>query len=205
MTRTLAHPLRLARRLFAAVALLMPVAAMAEPVSLFVPFEGAGNVLVFDAAAGTGAWTGSIEHSAFPAVPMPLSLVSVVFFQLDALTQTLAGTFEFTTAANLASTLFGQVRGSYFEPDILNTGGQFSIDYTILGGTGLFATATGFGLSFVQFDPVGAFNNYTESGVLVLELPGAVPAPATLALVGLGLFVMLWQRRTARIPLMLAA
>ena len=192
------HVLKLFRRLLAAAALAVPVAALADPVTLFVPFEGAGNLLVVDAAVGTGAWTGSIEQSAFPAVPMPLSLVSVVFFQLDALTQTLTGTFEFTTAADLASTLFGLVSGSYAEVDILNTGGQFSIDYTVLGGTGAFSGATGFGLSFVDYDIApGLFNNYTEAGALVL----AVPTPATLVLVGVALLGLLWQRRTARMPL----
>jgi hypothetical protein len=149
----------------------------------FVPYDGAGNVLVIDAAAGTGAWTGSIDQSPFPAVPSPLSLVSVVFFQLDAALQTLSGSFEFTNAADLASTLFGDITGSYFDADILLNGGQFSIDYTILGGTGAFAGATGYGLSFVDFDPAGSFNNYAEAGQLVIT----VPEPATLALAGLAL------------------
>ena len=198
----MSHALTFTRRLLAAAALVLPLAAQADPVPLFVPFEGAGNVLVIDAVAGTGAWTGSIEQSAFPAVPMPLSLVSVVSFQLDALTRTLAGTFEFTTAADLASTLFGQVSGSYFDLDILNMGGQFSIDYTIVGGTGAFSGATGYGLSFIDYDvSPGLFNNYTEAGALVITLP----EPATMALAGLGLLGMLWQRRTARMPLARAA
>lgn len=193
------HVLKLARRFLAAAAFLLPVAAQADPVTLFVPFEGAGNVLVFDAAAGTGAWTGSIDQSAFPAVPMPLSLVSVVFFQLDALSQTLSGSFEFTTAADLASTIFGQVSGSYADLDILNTGGQFFVEYAIQGGTGAFSGATGYGLSFLDFDPAGAFNNYTEAGALVIT----VPEPATLALAGLGLLGLLWQRRRSRFPMAL--
>jgi hypothetical protein len=189
--------LPLARRLLAAAVFLLPVAAMADPVPLFVPFEGVGNVLVIDAAAGTGAWTGSIEQSPFPAVPAPLSLVSVVFFQLDALTQTLVGTFEFTSATDLASTLFGQVSGSYADLDILNTGGQFFVEYNVQGGTGAFSATTGYGLSFLDFDPAGAFNNYSEAGALVIT----VPTPATLTLAGLALLGLLWQRRTARMPL----
>jgi hypothetical protein len=180
-----------ARRLLAAAALcLLPVLARADPITLFVPFEGAGNLLVFDAAVGTGAWTGSIDQSPFPAVPAPLSLVSVVLFQLDPAAHTLSGSFEFTSAADLASTLFGDVAGSYLATDILDNGGQFSIDYTILGGTGAFSGATGYGLSFVDFDPAGSFNNYTEAGALVIT----VPEPATLALAGLALMAGLAAR-----------
>lgn len=197
MTNALTSPLQIFRPLLAAAVLALPVLVQADPMPLFVPFEGAGNVLVVDVAAGTGAWTGSIEQSIFPVVPMPLSLVSVVFFQLDASTRTLAGTFEFTTAADLASALFGQVSGSYLDLGILNTGGQFSIDYTILSGTGAFSGATGYGLSFLDFDPAGAFNNYTEAGTLVIT----VPEPTTVALWSLGLLALLWQRRTARMPL----
>lgn len=195
------HTLSIARRLLTAAAtaaaLLLPLAAHADPVTLFVPFEGAGNMSIFDAAAGTGGWTGSIDQSAFPAVPQPLSLVSVVLFQLDAATQTLTGTFEFTTT-DLASTLFGELSGSYVEPDILLSGGQFSIDYTIRGGSGLFLRASGYGLSFLDFTPVpGAFDNYAEAGTLVFS----VAEPGSLALAGFGLLALCVQlpkrRRTA--------
>ena len=177
------HALSAARRLLAAACFLLPVVAHASPVTLFAPYEGAGNVLVIDAAAGKGAWSGSIDQSTFPAAASPLSLVSVVFFQLDAAGQTLSGSFEFTNAADLASTLFGDVTGSTSNANILLSGGQFSIDYTILGGTGAFSGATGYGLSFVDFDPAGAFNNYAEAGQLVIT----VPEPATSALAGLAL------------------
>jgi hypothetical protein len=185
------------RRWFASAALAaaaaLPLAAQAGVVSYFVPFDGAGNVSVFDATSG--GWVGSIDQTPPPVVPQPLSLVSVVLFTLDAATQTLSGTFEFSTT-DLVSTLFGNLTGSYFTPDILNLGGQFSVDYTILGGTGQFAQASGFGLSFVDFDPAGTFNNYAEAGLLSFDVPvGAVPTPATPALVLAGLLALAATRR----------
>ena len=69
------------------------------------------------------------------------------------------------------------------------------LDYAITGGTGLFAGAYGFGLAFLDFDPMGTFNNYQESGVLVFS----VPAPATLALVLAGLAAVAVSRRNVSI------
>ena len=188
------HLTSTARQLLAGLvlALALPLAALAEPVSYFVPFNGQGNVAVFDASAGTGGWVGSIDQTAPPLVADPLALVSVVLFQLDAATQTLTGSFEFTTT-DLLSTLFGTLTGSYLDADILHTGGQFSIDYAILGGTGAFLTASGFGLSFVDYNPAGSFNNYAEAGLLSFT----VPEPGTLALAAaaclLGLAISLRQ------------
>jgi hypothetical protein len=180
----------LACRLLASLALALPLAALAAPVTYFVPFSGQGNVSAFDASAGSGGWVGSIDQTAPPVVDNPLSLVSVVLFQLDAATQTLTGSFEFSTT-DLASTLFGTLSGSYFDADILNTGGQFSVDYTILGGTGLFSAASGFGLSFVDYNPAGTFNNYAEAGLLNFT----VPAPGSLALAAAGLLALAVSRR----------
>jgi hypothetical protein len=194
MHHALHHAMPTARRLLAAAALLTCAAAQADPVTLFVPFDGAGNVSVFDPVAGTGGWTGSIDPSPFPAPPWSFSLVSVVLFTLDAPTLTLNGSFEFTNAADLASTLFGGVSGSVLDADILVNGGQFSIDYTILGGTGMFSGASGYGLSFVDFDPAGSFDNYAEAGQLVVT----VPEPATLALAGLALLAALAARPRRR-------
>ena len=205
------------RSLLAAATLCLPLAGQADPVPLFVPYEGAGNLSVFDAAAGSGGWTGSIEQSPSPAVPAPLSMVSVVLFTLNPATLTLNGTFEFTAAADLASTLFGDVSGSYLNPGILlasGPGGQFSIDYTITGGTGAYAGSSGYGLAFVDFDPAGLFNNYAEAGLLVITapvpapVPASVPAPATVVLAGLALLGALTvtsQRRVAIKPAKSAA
>ncbi len=171
------------RRLSAAFALALPLAAAADPVTFFVPFNGSGNVSVFDATAGTGGWVGSVVQTPPPDVPEPLSLVSVVLFQFDAATLTLSGSFEFTSAADLSSTLFGTLSGSGSSADLLDAGGQFSIDYQITGGTGAFADASGFGLSFVDYTPGAAFDNYAEAGLLNFS----VPVPGTLALVLAGL------------------
>ena len=192
--------LTLARRalmspLFCA-ALLTPffsATASAMPAQYFVAYTGQGNVSVFDAAAGTGGWVGSIDEVPDPAIANPLSLVSVVLFTLDRATQTLMGTFEFTTT-DLLSTLFGDLSGSVLDADILTNGGQFSLDYQINGGTGQFAGANGFGLAFLDYNPAGTFNNYTESGLLVLT----VPSPATGALVLAGLLALSASRRKAR-------
>jgi hypothetical protein len=170
-----------ARRLLGAVALLAPLLAapvcQAGPVSDFVPFSGEGNLVAFDASAGTGGWTGSLTQAAPPVVASPLSLVEVVLFTLDASTHALSGHFELSST-DLLSTLYGDLSGSYAENDFLNTGGQLALDYSVLGGTGDFSNASGYGLAFLNFDPAGAFNNYSSSGVLVL----AVPEPGSLAL-----------------------
>ena len=165
----------------------------AMPVQHFVSYTGQGNLSVFDAAAGTGGWVGSIDEVPDPSIANPLSLVSVVLFTLDRAAQTLMGTFEFTTT-DLLSTLFGNLTGSVLDPDILTNGGQFSLDYQINGGTGQFAGANGFGLAFLDYNPAGTFNNYTESGLLVFT----VPSPATSVLALAGLLALAASRRKAR-------
>ena len=189
----------LARRLLMAAALFFsaPLVAQAEPLSLFVPYAGAGNLSVFDAAAGTGGWVGSIDQVAPPVVNNPLSLVSFVQFTVDSRELTLSGRFEFTTA-DLMSTLFGDVSGTVSAGDILTRGGQFGLGYTIRGGSGAFVGASGYGLAFVDYDPAGSFNNYAESGVLV----AGVPEPGTPALLAAGLLAaaMAMGLRTRRRP-----
>jgi hypothetical protein len=174
--------------LLSAALVLASACAHAGPQTYFVPFDGAGNLSVF--SASSGGWVGSIDQTPPPLVPQPLSLVSVVLFELDALTLTLSGSFEFTTT-DLSATLTGLLSGSYSSVDILTQGGQFSLDYTITGGTGDFSSASGYGLAFLNFDPNGGFNNYAESGLLNVT----VPEPGSIALAATGLLALAAVRR----------
>ena len=178
----------------------VPAPAQAATLSAFV-FDGSGNLLVFDAAAGIGGWNGAITEYSDPVAPLanPLSLTSVVTFTLDAVTQMLSGQFEFTNAADLSSSLFGSLSGAFTNPaDTLTSGGQFSLDYTVTGGTGDYAGLQGFGLSFLSFDPNAVtFDNYSEQGLL-----SVVPEPGTLALVAMCLGLLArGQRQRSSVPL----
>jgi hypothetical protein len=101
------------------------------------------------------------------------------------------GQFELTDANDLASSLLGLVMGSTSDDDVFANGGQFALDYTIQGGTGLFANAQGYGLSFLQFDPQAQPDNYAETGLLVFN----VPEPGSAALAGLALVGLTLRRR----------
>ena len=161
-------------------------AAPAHAAPVEFAFEGAGNVVVFDAAAGSGGWVGSIDEVLAPGSSGPArSYASVVLFTYDALAHVLSGQFTFTDAFDLGSSVSGSVSGAFSNPlDLLDVGGQWALDYTVAGGTGSLATVSGFGLSFLSYDLSSvAFNNYSEQGLLALE----VPAPGTAWLAGAGL------------------
>ena len=156
--------------------------AQAGDLSNFV-FEGRGNVLVFDAAAGSGGWNGEITGVTDAA----LSFAVLVTFDYDAAQNHLLGIFEFTKANDLASSISGSVMGGFTGASgSLAGGGQLELDYQVLGGTGLYAGSSGFGLSSLSFDP-GATgdNNYSERGLLV-----AVPEPGMAALMAAGLLLL---------------
>jgi hypothetical protein len=187
MNRLTAHARHLL--LGVACALSLPLAAQADPVTYAVPYAGAGNVADF--GGGSGGWVGSIDET-LPTIQGDLpSLVSVVTFTIDSLSQTLNGSFQFTTAADLASTIYGMVSASDVTGDFLSQGGQLSLNYDIQGGTGQFLGASGFGLAFLDYDPTQTFNNYSETGLLAF----AVPEPGTLALAAAGLLMLSLSRR----------
>lgn len=194
-----AHPATLQRAVLARACLLaLFLGSAAHAATVDMPFEGAGNLVVFDPLAGTGGWVGSIDEVLAPGNTGPArSFVSVVTFTFDSLTELLNGDFEFTDAANLGSSIFGTVAGAFTNLlDVLNVGGQLALDYTVAGGSGDFQRVTGFGLSFLTYDLAATtFNNYSEQGLLVLD----VPAPATLPLAaaGLALLAMGQRRRVA--------
>jgi hypothetical protein len=182
------------------VTLALPPAVQAAVVDL--PFEGAGNVVVFDPLAGTGGWVGAMDEVLAPGNSGPArSYVSVVTFTFDALAKALSGQFEFTDALDLSSSVFGTLTGTFTDPlDVLEVGGQLGLDYLVTGGTGSLAGTTGFGLSFLTYDLAAtAFNNYSEQGLLVLDVQ-QVPTPATLPLVtgALALLALAAPRRTRR-------
>lgn len=179
-------------------ACLLALGSPAQAAPVDIPFEGAGNVVVFDPLAGSGGWVGSFDEVLAPGSSGPArSFVSVVTFTFDALANALAGQFEFTDAVDLNSTIFGTVTGAFTNPlSALDVGGQWALDYAVAGGTGGLLGASGFGLSFLTYDLTATtLNNYTEQGLLVL----AVPEPGTLPLLagGMALLALVARRRAS--------
>ncbi len=70
-------------------------------------------------------------------------------------------------------------------------GGQFALDYTILGGTGAFESTSGFGLAFVDFDPGEWPHDYIAPVLPIFS----VPEPGTAGLTAAGLLVIALRRR----------
>lgn len=196
MNFAIAH---LSRRGLAAAACVLGLAvplAQASPLANF-SFEGQGNLLVFDAATGSGGWNGEIREFSDPAapLPMPLSFAVLVTFDFDAAMNRLLGSFEFTQTDDLDSSIFGSVTGGFTDSaGSLATGGQLGLDYSVLGGTGRYAGYSGFALSFLDFDPSTSGDNYVERGLIV-----AMPEPGMAWLVmTAGLVLLLVQARQRR-------
>lgn len=155
-------------------------------------------MLLFDATASTGGWVSAIDQSAFSAAASPFIFVSQVLFTLDASSHTFSGSFVFNTT-NLTSSFFGNLSGSCANADVFQFGGQRSIDCQISGGSGQCAEADGFGLSLLDIDPAGSLNNHSEAGLLSFTAP--VPEPSTWLLMGWGLGLLAWTRRSKRLRL----
>ena len=188
--------LQLARRVLVAAAFVLPAAVHASPITYDAFLEGSGIAVysATSASTGSGAWSGTLADSPFPVPTHPLSLLTVVNFTFDTANNLLSGDFEFTSALDFSSTILGLISGSFLSGDFDN-GGQLFLNYDIRGGTGSFSGANGYLISLWNTAPTGGgFGAFAE----VATGQFSVPAPATVALVSLGLLGLLWQRRVMR-------
>ncbi len=176
--------------LSAAVVLSLPLSAGAALVPVQFVFDGAGG-LSYNPGAGTGTWMGTLVDLGFVGSPPMLpALTSQVSFSLSGVT--LSGMFEFANGA--ANLLTGQVSGTVDDAD-LSDGGQLLLDYTVAGGTGQFANATGFAISILDFAPaINGVSAYTEVATGELQVQ-QIPEPAGWTLASMALLALLATRR----------
>lgn len=171
----------------------LPIHAGAAPVTYDAFLEGDGLSLftVTDAATGSGngAWLGSLADAPFPVPTRPLSLLTRVNFQFDALLGLLSGDFEFTDANDFSSTITGLLSATFLSGGF-DTGGQLGLDYTVTGGTGAFGSASGALVSLVDIT-AATDGSYRE----VATGQFSVPEPGSLLLVAGALGALVWMRR----------
>ena len=177
--RTVAMPLR---ALAVAAALGLSTAAFANPVA----YTGAGSVGPVTPVSPTGsavfAATGSYSFGILGSFDL---LSSFVF---NAVSGTGTGGFEFAQGGNS----FSGTIATAAAPVALGPG--FEISYTVTGGTGSFAGATGGGNGLIRIvsDITGAPPySYIEAGIMNVT---AIPEPATALLMLGGVAALLGRR-----------